>query len=209
MPKTNASKLKIAVLASGRGSNFQAILEAIKAGKCNAEVALFITNNPNSAAIEIVKNAHIETKILEPKTFSSRDLFELEIKRLLDEKHIQLVVLAGFMLLLTNKSLLQAYKYKIINIHPSLLPSFPGKDAQKQAMAYGAKVSGVTIHFVDEGMDTGPIIFQQAVDISLCKNEKEISDKILNLEHDSYWRIINNFSKGRYIVNGRYVRFEE
>jgi len=200
-------KTRIAVLASGRGSNFKAILEAIHAGRCAAEVRVLITNNPDAPAIQIARAAAIPIEVVERKGFKTRDELDERIKELLDKHGAELVVLAGYMLLLRGRKLLEAYRHRIINIHPALLPSFPGVDAQKQAFDYGVKISGVTIHFVDENLDAGPIIHQEAVDISGCKSAEEVSKKILEIEHEAYPRIIDSFSKGRYEIDGRRVRY--
>jgi phosphoribosylglycinamide formyltransferase-1 len=200
-------KVKIAVLASGRGSNFLAILKAIKSGKCNAEVEVLITNNYDAAAITMAREHNIPVELIERKKFQSREELDDAIKELLDKYGAELVVLAGYMLLLKGKKLLEAYRNKIINIHPALLPSFPGVDAQKQAFDYGAKVSGLTIHFVDESLDAGPIIYQEAVDISACQDPDEVGALLLKREHEAYAKVIDSFSKGRYVVEGRRTRF--
>jgi phosphoribosylglycinamide formyltransferase-1 len=201
------AKVKVAVLASGRGSNFKAILEEIKAGRCNAEIKVLITNNPEAGAIATAKQNDIPVEIVERKSFGSRAEMDDRIKELLDSYGTELVVLAGYMLILKSKNLLEAYRDKIINIHPALLPSFPGVDAQKQAFDYGVKVSGVTIHFVDESLDAGPIIYQEVVDISDCKTADETAAKILKVEHKAYAKVVDSFSRGKYMVEGRRAKF--
>jgi len=196
-----------AILASGRGSNFKAILEEIKAGRCDAQITVLISNNPDAPAIAIAKANHIPVEIIEQKKFKTRDQFDERIKELLDRYGAELVVLAGYMLILKGKKLLEAYNQKIINIHPALLPAFPGASAQKDAFEYGVKVSGVTIHFVDESLDAGPILCQEAVDISECKSAEETAAKILKTEHKAYAKVVDSFSKGHYIVEGRRARF--
>ncbi len=198
-------KVAIAVLASGRGSNFKSILSEIHAGRCNAIVNVLITNNPDAPAIEIATQNNVPVEILEPKNFSSREDFDDKIKETLDKYDVELVVLAGYMLILKGKKLLDSYQ--IINIHPALLPSFPGVDAQTQAFDHGAKISGVTVHFVDAGLDSGPIIYQQAIDISNCKTAEETAEKILKIEHLAYAKVIDLFSKGKYVIEGRRVKF--
>lgn len=200
-------KVRLGVLASGRGSNFKAILEEIGAGRCNAEVAVLITNNPDAPAIQIAKEHGIPVELVDRKAFPGREELDLHIKELLDKYNVQLVVLAGYMLLLKGKSLLEGYRNRIINIHPALLPAFPGADAQKQAFDYGVKLSGLTIHFVDESLDAGPIIHQEAVDISDCRTADEAARRILEREHLAYAKVIDSFSKGKYVVDGRRVRF--
>ncbi|MFH1521285.1 MAG: phosphoribosylglycinamide formyltransferase [Candidatus Micrarchaeota archaeon] len=197
--------VKVAVLASGRGSNFFTILEEIKTGRCDAEVKVLITNNPEAGAIQIAKSNSIPVELVDRSKFKKREEMDDYIKSLLDKYGVELVVLAGYMLLIKGKSFLE--KYKIINIHPALLPNFPGENAQKQAFDAGVKVSGVTIHFVDETLDGGPIIYQEKVDISDCKNADEVAEKILKVEHKAYAKVIDSFSKGQYIIDGRTVRF--
>lgn len=197
----------VAVLASGRGSNFQSVIDAIASGTCDARIKVLITNNPDAVAIERAKKAGIPVEIIERKNFPDRESFDDEIKNTLDRYKVQLVVLAGYMLILKGKNLLQAYKNKIINIHPALLPSFTGLEAQKQAFDFGVKISGVSIHFVDESLDAGPIIYQEAVDISDCKSAEEVSKKILAVEHKIYPKVVDSFAKGRYKVSGRRVEY--
>jgi len=201
-------KIPIAVLASGRGSNFLAIIEAIKRGECAAEVKVLITDNPAARAIDIARANNIPVEIIDRKKFQDRERFDLEIKNALDRYHVQLVVLAGYMRIIVSKELLDAYKYKIINIHPSLLPAFKGSTyAQQDAFDYGCKVSGLTIHFVTDDVDGGPIIYQEAVDISDCRTGDEVAEKILKHEHRAYARVIDSFAKGRYEVHGRRTVF--
>ncbi len=199
--------IPIAVLASGRGSNFAAILDEIDGGRCNASVKVLITNNPEALAIRIAESHKIPVELVDRKAFKSREDMDAHIKSVLDRYGVRLVVLAGYMLLLKGKPLFDSYRGRIINIHPALLPSFPGVDAQKQAFDYGAKVSGVTIHLVDESLDGGPILYQEAVDISDCMDAKEAAAKILKAEHKAYAKVIDSFSRGRYEIEGRRTRF--
>ena len=199
--------VKAAVLASGRGSNFKAILGEISAGRCDAKIAVLITNNPDAPAIQIARSAGIPVEIIDKKRFKSREEMDDEIKKLLDKYGAGLVVLAGYMLILKGKKLLEAYRNKIINIHPALLPAFPGATAQKDAFEYGVKVSGVTIHLVDESLDAGPILHQEAVDIGACANSEDVAKKILKIEHKAYAKVIDSFSKGDYVIEGRRARF--
>ena len=199
------SKLLVAVLASGRGSNFQAIAEAVKKGEVNYEIKVLITNNKEAPAIEIAKRFSIPVEVVEKNRFPKREEYDLEIKRILDHYKIDLVVLAGYMLLIKSKTLLEAYKNKIINIHPSLLPKYPGENAQEQTFNAGEKISGLTIHFVDAGLDSGPIIFQKEVEISSCKNVDQVVKTILEQEHVYYKKVIDSFSKGSYKIEGNLV----
>lgn len=201
--------VKVAILASGRGSNFFAILEEIKASRCDAEIKVLITNNQEAPAIEIAKKNSIPVEFVDKSKFKKREEMDDFIKKLLDRYGVELVVLAGYMLLIKGKSLLSAYKNRIINIHPALLPAFPGENAQKQAFDAGAKVSGVTIHFVDETLDGGPIIYQEKVDISDCRSADEVAAKILKTEHKAYARVVDSFSKGHYMVEGKRAKFVE
>ena len=205
----DVNPIRIAVLASGRGSNFQAIIDAVKAGTCDADIRVLITNKPDAKAIDRAKENNIPVEIVDPKAFPTREQYDERIKELLDRYVVELVVLAGYMLLLKGKKLLDAYKDRIINIHPALLPSFPGVDAQKQAFDYGVKISGITIHFVDEHLDAGPIIYQEAVDISDCKSAQEAGNRILETEHRAYPKVVDSFAKGKYVVEGRRARYHK
>ncbi len=200
-------KVPVAVFASGRGSNFKSILEEIKAGRCNAEIKVLVTNNKDAPAIDTAKSSGIPVEIFNKDDYPKRRDMDLAIKEKLDSYGIELIVLAGYMLLIKGKELLESYK--IINIHPSLLPKYPGVDAQRQAYEAGEKLSGVTIHFVDEGLDSGPIIYQEEVDISDCKSADEAAAKILKAEHSAYAKVVDSFSRGKYVVEGRSVKFVE
>ncbi|MEM4166236.1 MAG: phosphoribosylglycinamide formyltransferase [Candidatus Bilamarchaeaceae archaeon] len=200
--------LALGVLASGRGSNFQAILDAIQQKKCDAIIRVLITDNPAAKAIEIAQKNNIPVKIINKKDFPNRVEFDLEIKKTLDEYHVDLVVLAGYMRIILSDELLESYKYRIINIHPSLLPAFKGSThAQHDAFNYGCKISGLTIHFVSKDVDGGEIIYQEAVDISKCKNGDEVAAEILKHEHNAYPKVIDMFAKGTFVIKGRRVEY--
>ncbi|MFA6530329.1 MAG: phosphoribosylglycinamide formyltransferase [Candidatus Micrarchaeia archaeon] len=202
------SKLKIAVLASGRGSNFKAIAEAVKKGEVDAEISILITDKQDAGAIQIAKSYNILVQFIDFTKYSNKEDGDLEIKKVLDSKGVGLVVLAGYMRILRSRALLDAYKFKIINIHPSLLPAFKGSThAQNDAFDYGCKVSGLTIHFVTADVDGGQIIYQEAVDISDCKTGSEAAVKILKKEHEAYKKIIDSFSKGKYEIKGNRAEF--
>ncbi|MBI5223860.1 phosphoribosylglycinamide formyltransferase [Candidatus Micrarchaeota archaeon] len=203
------NKIKIAILASGRGSNFEAIAKAVKDGTCHAQIMVLITNKPDAGAIKIAQNYKIPVEIVERKSFANRDGLDLKIKSILDQNKVELVVLAGYMLLIKNKSLLEKYENRIINIHPSLLPAFPGESAQKDAFEYGAKISGLTIHFVNETLDGGAIIYQEAVDISECENEYDVAREIITREHSAYAKVIDMFARGKFTTEGRRVKYVE
>jgi len=196
------------VLASGRGSNFQSIIDAINNKNLKAQILLLITDNPSAYAIERAKKHDIEHLLIRPKEYSSRDDFYRKITEELQKRDVGLVVLAGFMRIV-GKTLIDAFPDKIMNIHPALLPSFPGLHGQKQAVEYGVKISGCTVHFVDEGMDTGPIIMQAAVPVYHDDTEDTLSERILKLEHKIYPEAIRLFSEGRLEVQGRVVKIKD
>lgn len=175
---------KIAVFASGSGSNFQAIQEAIERGELNAQIQLVITDKPGAFVVTRANNFGIPVVELAPKTFADKAAYEAKLVELLQENEAEWVILAGYMRLI-GETLLTAYENRIINIHPSLLPSFPGKDAIGQAMAHGVKVTGVTVHYVDAGMDTGKIIAQDAVEV-IDGNREQTEARIHKLEHALY-----------------------
>jgi len=196
--------VNIGVLASGRGTNLQAIIEAIEEGKIAAEIKIVISDNPDAYALKRARQYHIATRYIHFKEFKNREDYDKEIIKTLKEKKIELVVLAGYMRIL-SPYFIRTYKNKIINIHPALLPSFPGLHAQRQTLEYGVKVSGCTVHFVDEGVDSGPIILQKAVEVSDDDTEESLADKILKEEHQIYPRAIQLFCEGRLMVKGRRV----
>jgi phosphoribosylglycinamide formyltransferase 1 len=187
--------LSIVALASGRGSNFKAILDAISRGECDAKVLALISDNPSAQALEIARANSIVTHFVDAKEYPTREQFDDAILALLESYKPDLVVLAGYMRIIRSKKLLAAYKNRILNIHPSLLPKYPGAHAQKDAFEAGEKVSGLTIHFVDETLDGGKIIYQEKVDISGCKSADEVSAKILEREHIAFPKIIHSFSR--------------
>lgn len=175
---------KMAVFASGSGSNFQAIQEAIVRGDLHAQVELVVTDKPGAFVTTRAKQFDIPVVELSPKQFDSKAAYEEALVEELRTRNVEWVVLAGYMRLVGDV-LLSAYPNRIVNIHPSLLPSFPGKDAIGQAMAHGVKVTGVTVHFVDAGMDTGPIISQKAVEV-VVDDREATEERIHTVEHDLY-----------------------
>lgn len=198
---------EIAVLASGRGSNFQALIDAARAGYFPGTIARLITDNPDAYAIRRAKDAGIPVSVLDFASFPDRGAYEAALLAELEECDPDLFVLAGYMRILP-RAIVRAFPGRILNIHPALLPSFPGLHAQRQAVEYGVKVSGCTVHFVDEGTDTGPVIEQTPVYIGDCKDAHEVSERILPYEHKTMKMVVANFSKGRYIIDGRKVRYE-
>lgn len=177
-------KVQIAVFASGSGSNFAAIEEACRNEELNAEIVLVVTDKPNAYVVERAEQAGIRVASFKPTAFENKDACEGAILQALQAVDASWLVLAGYMRLI-GPTLLAAYPSRIVNIHPSLLPSFPGKDAVGQAVAHGVKVTGVTVHLVDEGMDTGPILAQRAVDVVVGSAE-ETANAIHGIEHDLY-----------------------
>ncbi len=187
----------LAVLASGRGSNFEAILTTIQNRTLKAQVVVLITDKPDARAISIAKKNGIPVELLERKFFSSREAMDKAILHTLDRFKPDLVLLAGYMRILKGPELFERYRGKILNIHPSLLPKYPGMDAQGQAFLAKEKVSGVTIHIVDESLDGGPILYQEKVDISQCKTRDEVAEKILTFEHKVYPKVVGLYLEGK------------
>ena len=180
---------KIALFASGNGSNFQAIIDKIEEGKLAAKIAVLVTDKPNCFAIERAHNHNIPVFSFIPKNYASKDDYEKEIASLLIENNVSLIVLAGYMRIIGNV-LLSAFYNRIINIHPALLPAFPGKNGIQQAYHYGVKVFGVTVHYVDAGVDTGKIIAQECFKTEGKETLQEIEEKIHSIEHQLYPKVI-------------------
>jgi phosphoribosylglycinamide formyltransferase-1 len=200
--------LRLGVLASGRGSNFQSIIDAIENRTIRAEIAVLISDNPAAFALDRARKHGINGLVIKPGEFGSRDDFYRRVSDELRSRGVDLVVLAGFMRIV-GRPLIDAFAGRIMNIHPALLPAFPGLHGQRQALEYGVKVSGCTVHFVDEGMDTGPIIIQAAVPVRHDDTEETLSERILKLEHRIYPEAIRLFSEGRVELEGRIVRIKE
>ena len=197
--------INIAVFISGRGSNFLALLKNIEKGVLkNCQIAVVFSNNPNAKGLEYAAEAGIKTIVIPSKNRSDRAEYDKEIINALSEYNIDLICLAGYMRIVTQE-LVDAYKNRIINIHPALLPSFPGLHAQKQAIDYGVKVSGCTVHFVDGGMDTGPVILQKIVPVYDNDTEDTLSERILEQEHTAYSEAVALYAAGRLKVSGRKV----
>lgn len=180
----------ICVFASGTGSNFDSIVNESKQGVLQANVVLLVSDRPTSAVVSKANHNQIDTFVFNPKDYSSKAEFEIAILKELYERNVELIVLAGYMRLIGD-TLLKAYPKRILNIHPSLLPHYKGKDAVGQAMKDHATITGVTIHFVDEGMDTGDIIMQEELSIVSLNTRKEIEEKIHAIEHRIYPQVIN------------------
>lgn len=197
-------KLRLGVLASGRGSNLQSIMDAAAAGKIKAEVAAVISDNKDAFALERARKAGIPALHVNPKNFGSKEEYERAILKLLKEHNVQLVCLAGYMRIV-GRVILDAFPNRVINIHPALLPAFPGLHGQQQAWDYGVKYSGCTVHFVDEGMDTGSIIIQAVVPVYDDDTADTLAARILEQEHKIYPEAIGLLAEGRLKLSGRKV----
>lgn len=197
-------KLRLGVLASVSGSNLQAIIDSIDNGYLPCEIAVVVSDKPDAHALTRAGKHGIATRVVLPKPVPNRETFDAEVVKILKENSVDLVVLAGFMRIVT-RVLINAFPMKVVNIHPALLPSFPGLHVQKKAIEYGAKFSGCTVHFVDEGVDTGPIIIQAVVPIHDDDTEETLSARILKEEHRIYPYAIKLFAEGRLEVRGRRV----
>jgi len=204
----NMSKLKLGVLVSGRGSNLQAIIDAIERGEIDAEIKIVISDREDAYALKRAEKHNIEHMFIDPKNYKTREEYDKRLVEELKKRDVELVCLAGFMRLLSPYFISQ-YKNKIMNIHPALLPSFPGLNAQKQALEYGVKFSGCTVHFVDEGCDTGPIIIQAVVPVFDNDTVETLSERILKEEHRIYPKAIWAYSKGLLKIEGRRVIWKE
>jgi phosphoribosylglycinamide formyltransferase-1 len=196
--------MNIGVMASGRGSNFQSIIDSVESGFIKAGIVVLITDNLDAYALERAKKHNIDSLVISPIEFPDRDSYYRHIADELEKRDVGLVVLAGFMRVV-GKPLIDRFREKIVNIHPALLPSFPGLHGQKQAVDYGVKISGCTVHFVDEGVDTGPIIIQAAVPAYADDTEESLSERILIQEHKIFPLAIKHFVEGRVRIEGRKV----
>jgi phosphoribosylglycinamide formyltransferase-1 len=201
-------KLPIGVLVSGNGSNLQSIIDHIERGSLDAEIRIVISNVPEAYALKRAENHKISTSIIRHDNFKTRESFDKEIVSIFESYGVELVVLAGFMRVLSSV-LLNAYPDKIINIHPALLPSFPGMHAQRQAVEYGVKFSGCTVHFVDEGVDSGPIIIQAVVPVLADDTEETLSARILKEEHRIYPQAIQFLATEKIKIENRKVIISE
>ncbi len=197
-------RLRLAVLASGRGSNFLAIQAAIQKGLLNAEICLLISDQEGAPALTKAREMGIDAMFINPKSFDNRDNYEEVMVGHLQASSVDFLVLAGYMRLV-GRVILSAYKDRVLNIHPALLPSFTGLHAQKQAVDYGVKYSGCTVHFVDKGMDTGPIIKQAVVAVEDNDSEDSLAERILVQEHILYWQVLQLLAEGRVYIDGRRV----
>ena len=201
--------INIAVLVSGRGTNLQAIINAIKRGAIDGKIEIVLSDNPGAYALKRAKRNDIKIQVVNYRSFSNKEEYEQEVIQQLDNYKIDLIVLAGYMRIL-GSNFIKKYHSRIINIHPALLPAFPGLNAQRQALKYGVKVSGCTVHFVDEGVDRGPIILQKAIEVKQSDDEESLSKRILKYEHQLLPRAIQLFAQNKIqIVNNNRVRIKD
>lgn len=202
------SKHILGILCSGRGSNMQSIMAAIESGQIKAEIGIVLTDKPEARALQVASEAGLKSVCVNRKACSTQQEFEEKLVAELKAANVTLVVLAGFMRIL-SPYFVEAYRHRILNIHPSLLPSFGGAHAHRDVLAYGTKVSGCTIHFVDEGMDHGPIILQDTVPVLDDDTEDTLAARVLTKEHILYPKAIELFVDGRLeLIDDRHVRIK-
>ncbi len=201
------SALKIAVLASGRGSNLQSMIDAIAEKEIDAQIVRVLSDKKDAYALQRAKNNAIPCDYLQPSGYANREAYDLALAAKIKESGAELVVLAGFMRIL-SPAFLNCFPNRVINIHPALLPAFPGLHAQKQAFDYGVKISGCTVHFVDAGMDTGKIIAQKAVPVLDTDTADRLADRILVAEHALYPEVIGLFAQQKIKIINDKVKIE-
>ena len=199
-----SNDFKLAVLVSGRGSNLQAIIDSIERGDLNARVSVVLSNIADATALKRAEKHEIETVFIDPTSCADKADFDRRMIKILKARSVDLVCLAGYMRILGNE-VLQAFPGRIINIHPSLLPAFPGLNPQRQAIEYGVKISGCTVHFVDNGIDTGPVILQATVPVYETDDEESLARRILDQEHLLYPRAIQLITEDKLGFDGRTV----
>ena len=203
-----SSKFKIGILASGRGTNLQAIIDAIDNGELKAEIAVVLSNKKDAPALGRARKKDIETIYKDPKLFANKKEYDLALAGDLKNRRVDLVCLAGYMRIL-NPEFIGMFPDKIINIHPSLLPAFPGLDVQQKAIDYGVKFSGCTVHFVNEEVDGGPIILQAVVPVHPSDDAETLAERILIQEHLIYPRAIQMIAKNHLHIENRKVTYKE
>ena len=196
--------LRIGVLASGRGSNLQAVIDAIARGTLPAQLAVVISDREDAQALERARKHGAPAVFVNPKDYGDRHAYDAALLRVLEQHRVELVCLAGFMRIL-GAGFVRSLAGRVMNVHPSLLPAFSGLAAQRQALAHGVKIAGATVHFVDEGVDTGAIIVQEAVPVLPDDTEETLSARILEVEHRLYPAAIRLFAEGRLEISGRRV----
>ncbi|PWB56987.1 MAG: phosphoribosylglycinamide formyltransferase [Candidatus Methanoperedenaceae archaeon] len=195
---------KLAVLVSGRGSNLQAIIDSIENGYLKAEISVVISDIAGAYALERAKKHGLNAVHIDSKRFETKESYEEEVLGVLRNNKVELVLLAGYMKII-GKTLLSSYKNRILNIHPALLPAFPGLHAQQQAFEYGVKVAGCTVHFVDEELDGGAIILQKCVEVKECDTAETLAGRILEQEHKIYPEAVKLFVENKLHLEGRKV----
>ena len=212
MSINRTTPLRVAVLASGRGSNLQAVIDAIEAGRVQAQIVVVISNKKNAVALERARKHELKDLFVDPKPFAgrpdSREAYDQSLLEILQQHEVELVLLAGYMKIVTAV-LVNAYANRMMNIHPSVLPSFPGLDVQKKAIDWGCRLAGCTVHVVTEGVDEGPIIIQAAVPILDGDTPDTLAARILVQEHKIYPRAVQLFAEGRLRVEGRRVFIDD
>jgi len=199
-----ARRVRLGVLASGRGSNLQAILDAAAGGGLDAEVRVVVSDVPGAYALERARTSGVPAAVVDPRGLGGKAAYERRIAAVLAEHGVELVALAGYMRIV-GPTLLEAFPGRILNIHPSLLPAFPGLHVQRKAIEHGARFSGCTVHFVDAGVDTGPIVIQAVVPVLDGDHEDDLAARILRQEHRIFPRAIQLYAEGRLRVEGRRV----
>jgi len=197
--------MNIAILVSGSGTNLQAIIEAVKSGRIKAKIVLVVSNNEDAYAITRAQKAGVETFVLSHKKFKTREEYDKVVVKELEKRNVELVALAGFMRLLSDY-FVKRYENRIVNVHPALLPAFKGTHGIKDAFGAGAKKTGVTVHFVDNKLDHGPIILQEEVAVDKDDTLETLEDKIHKVEHRIYPEAIRLFAEGKVKIEGRKVR---
>ncbi len=199
--------MNIAIFASGRGTNLEAIIAAVKAGTLKANISVVVSDVKGCFALTRARNANIKTLIFNPQDFKTRLEFDEAVIKSLGEHNIDLIVLAGYMRLISS-FFVDKFKNRIMNIHPALLPSFKGTRGIRDALNYGVRVTGVTVHFVDSGLDSGPVILQEAVRIEEGDTEESLAERIHKIEHRIYPEAIRLFTEGKLRIEGRKVRIK-
>lgn len=200
----DGQRIRLAILLSGRGSNFAAIHDAVARGDLSADIACVITNVPDAPGIERARQWGLDAHVVDHRQFASRAAHEFEVLRILEKTAPDFIVLAGYMRLL-SADFVTRFPNRILNIHPSLLPSFPGTDAQRQAIEHGVRVSGCTVHFVDENLDAGPILVQRAVPVAPADTSETLASRILEEEHRAYVEALQFLATRSWRVEGRRV----
>lgn len=197
-------KIPVGILVSGSGSNLQSLIDHIEAGRLDAEIRIVLCNNADAYALERCRKHNIPARVVDHRAFSTRELFDRSMIEILNDCGVALVVMAGFMRILSPE-FFRAFPLQIMNIHPALLPSFPGTHVQQKALDYGVRFSGCTVHFADEGVDSGPIIIQAVVPVFDEDTAESLADRILKEEHRIYPQAIQYYAEGRIELTGRRV----